>query len=425
MNTVLQKAIPSSLLPSADRETFKTTANTVSVFGGDDAMPELAAKIGRLGYEIVDARFGVPATGGVAAIVFASADPEFEATRMLARMQPVILIAENDSFEFRLRAARAGVEAIIWQPIETIELGARLSEFNPVDKPSYRVLIVDDDELATQTYSLALEAGGMKAHAISDPAGVTDAIDRLAPDLILLDMNMPGADGLEVARVIRQSRRHLSLPIVFLSAERDAARRHEARRIGGDDFISKPVNLDELAAVVEMRAERAYALRQIMDRDSLTGLLNHARFKHRVASEIDRSRRTDAPFCVAILDIDHFKAVNDTHGHQTGDRVIQMLAHTLTGALRRTDVVARYGGEEFAVLLLDTNLSNASAVIDKIRENFARLGFETPGAPFSVSFSAGVAQFNPDGHSTESLVRAADKALYKAKAAGRNRVVTG
>jgi diguanylate cyclase (GGDEF)-like protein len=398
--------------------------NTVCVFSGGERSTDLEGKIARLGYDVVDARHGVPAQGCVAAIVYEKSDPDLAITRTLSERQPVILIAEDKSFAFRLRAARAGVEAILWPPIEPIELGAWLSEYNKSEKAVYSILIVDDDEIAAQTYALALESAGMKAHVITDPTEATEAINRTRPDLVLLDMNMPVANGLEVARIIRQSRQNLSLPIMFLSAERDAERRQEARRIGGDDFISKPVDLETLAALVEIRAARARSLRQIMERDSLTGLLNHARFKDRLAAEIDRSKRTGSPISVSILDLDHFKKVNDTYGHQAGDKVIQTLAHSLSGALRRTDIIARYGGEEFAILLLDTQSADAVAVMNKIRCNFAALEFEAEAGPFSVTLSAGISQMSATKDTAESVIRAADNALYQAKDAGRNRVVT-
>ncbi|MEC5289857.1 diguanylate cyclase [Aurantimonas sp. C2-6-R+9] len=256
-----------------------------------------------------------------------------------------------------------------------------------------------------------------------EPGRVLEEISSNTPDLILLDMHMPVADGMEVAQIIRQSRRNLSLPIIFLSAEQDVERQRQARKLGGDDFINKSVGFDHLASLVRMRAERAVALRQIGERDSLTGLLNHARFKDRVAVELERCRRTGSQFSVCLLDIDHFKQVNDTKGHQVGDRVIQTLSHSLVGGLRHIDVVARYGGEEFGVILLDTPIEPSNAVMNRIREHFADIPMRGPDEPFHVTFSAGVAGADA-GKSADELIAAADAALYEAKRSGRNRVVS-
>ncbi|UJQ93994.1 GGDEF domain-containing protein [Mariluticola halotolerans] len=398
-----------------------TRIRTVSVIDADAVLGDLSKKLSGLGYHVVDGRFAEPPEDCVAVIMNIAMDPDLVLTRSLAQKHRIVLIAENRDFDFRLQAARAGVEAVLWSPLDLVDLGAWLADFDDAEKEAYTILIVDDDELAAETYALTLEAAGMHVHVVTDATLATEAVGQVMPDLVLMDLQMPGASGLEIARVIRQSRQHLSLPIVFLSAERDPERQHMARKVGGDDFIVKPVNLENLAGLVGIRAERAQALRQVMERDSLTGLLNHARFKDRLAAEFERSRRTQSPLAVCLLDLDHFKRVNDTYGHQAGDRVLQTLAHSLAGALRRTDVVARYGGEEFAILLLDTPVEDAFRVMEKIRTGFGNIVFDSESGPYSVTLSVGICN-DLDAVSTESMVRRADEALYAAKRNGRNQV---
>jgi diguanylate cyclase (GGDEF)-like protein len=221
---------------------------------------------------------------------------------------------------------------------------------------------------------------------------------------------------------MRQSRKLLSLPIVFLSAERNARRQFEARQLGGDDFIVKPVQLQQLVALVRMRAERAVALRSMMERDSLTGLFNHGRFKERLNHELERCRRSGVELSLVMIDLDKFKSINDTYGHVAGDRVIRAMAHTLTMGLRRIDIVGRLGGEEFGVLLLDTATCAAALVIDKPRARFSEIAFESAGRSFSVTFSAGLSGRRDHGQ-MNSLLESADAALYAAKRAGRDRIV--
>jgi len=398
---------------------------TICAFADDGNMAGLLLALSGLGYAAVDGRAGVP-NGCLAAVVCGSYDPDLTLCAALKDQLHVVLADASPSFERRLAVARAGIEAIIATPVDTVELGHWLSDFEQSGDRMQRlsILIVEDDELLAESYALALTAAGMDARVLTDPTDTLRHITEVMPDLVLLDMHMPGASGLEVAQVIRQSRQTLPLPIVFLSAERDVAAQTQARQIGGDDFIRKPVDLTHLAATVRMRAERALALRQIMERDSLTGLLNHARFKERVTLELERSRRTGAPLTVALIDIDHFKQVNDTHGHQTGDRVIQALSQCLVGGLRRTDVVARYGGEEFGILLLDTDVTAAAVVLDRIRTRFSRIGHGLGETTFTTSFSGGVAGSAPRIDST-AMIAAADAALYRAKRAGRNRIVGG
>jgi diguanylate cyclase (GGDEF)-like protein len=235
-------------------------------------------------------------------------------------------------------------------------------------------------------------------------------------------VQMPGVDGIELARMIRQSRRHLSLPIIFLSGEQDANLQMQARHFGGDDFIAKPIEPLRLASLVRLKAERSGALRSMMERDSLTGLYNHGRFKDRLAHEIERCRRTGGEVSLAMIDLDHFKQINDRFGHLIGDNIIRALSNTLTAGLRRIDVIGRYGGEEFGVILLETPPLAARVAIDKLRERFAGLTFEASGATFNATFSAGVAGSRTHSE-VNSLMAAADQALYAAKHAGRNLVL--
>jgi diguanylate cyclase (GGDEF)-like protein len=159
-----------------------------------------------------------------------------------------------------------------------------------------------------------------------------------------------------------------------------------------------------------------------MERDSLTGLLNHSNLKEQLNREVMRSKRTGSEICFAMIDVDHFKKVNDTYGHLTGDRVLRGLARLLQERLRATDIIGRYGGEEFAVILLNTDLENAEQIVNEIRDKFSKLTQRVNGSEFHVTFSCGIASF-PDYDTTDSLNEAADNALYEAKEKGRNRTI--
>jgi diguanylate cyclase (GGDEF)-like protein len=216
---------------------------------------------------------------------------------------------------------------------------------------------------------------------------------------------------------------YLSLPIVFLSVEADFDRQLAAMRLGGDEFLTKPILPAQLTSVVRSRVERYRTLRALMVQDSLTGLANHSRLHQLLATEVARAARHQRAFSLAMIDVDHFKQVNDRHGHPTGDRVLQALARFLRQRLRQTDVVARYGGEEFAVVLSNTDGANAFTVIDRLRSQFAALVHESDkGESFSATFSAGVAAFTGKCTARE-MILTADRALYEAKGQGRDRVV--
>jgi len=170
---------------------------------------------------------------------------------------------------------------------------------------------------------------------------------------------------------------------------------------------------------------RYRALRALMVRDSLTGLLNHTNYKERLRAEVARAKRQNKLLSVAIIDIDHFKKVNDTYGHPAGDRVIKNLSRLLKQRLRGADVIGRYGGEEFALALPDTPIGVALGVINDLRESFAAIEQHAGKATFQNTFSAGVAECSPQHPAlmdTEALIKAADEALYVSKHGGRNRV---
>lgn len=262
----------------------------------------------------------------------------------------------------------------------------------------------------------------MSVHVESQPDKVLSAIGDFNPDLILMDMYMPTCDGQELSRIIRQYESFTSIPIVFLSSETNVKKQLAAMQIGADDFLTKPIDPEHLVMSVATRVQRHRILSSYMVQDSLTGLLNHTKLKQRLDQTLQKALRSKIPMAFAMIDIDHFKRVNDNHGHPTGDRVIKSLARLLQKRLRKTDSIGRYGGEEFAVIFWDADVAAASRILDEIREDFAKIEHRADGEAFSCTFSAGVAGFPeyPDGHSING---AADRALYVAKRQGRNRVM--
>jgi diguanylate cyclase (GGDEF)-like protein len=189
----------------------------------------------------------------------------------------------------------------------------------------------------------------------------------------------------------------------------------------GDDFVTKPISDNALVAAVFARAQRARLLSNALSRDSLTGLLKHADIKEQVAIELERALRSGNQASVVMLDIDHFKKVNDSYGHPAGDNVIRALANLLRQRLRRVDSLGRYGGEEFLAVLPECPPDQAQRIIDEIRQRFADLRFIVEGTEFAVTLSAGIACTDAESSASELLERA-DRALYAAKEAGRDRV---
>ncbi len=290
------------------------------------------------------------------------------------------------------------------------------------EEPPYRVLVVEDSKTASTLIQRTLKESGVESMAISKPQEVLTALTKFQPDLVLMDMYMPGCTGVEVTRVIRQHEEFLSTPVVYLSADTSIALQVDALRLGGDHFLTKPFNPVILNAVVRSKIERYRILRRSMFLDSLTGLLNHTTSKQRVDAAVTAAFAEDTPLCVAMIDIDHFKKVNDTYGHPMGDQVIRSMAWLLKQRLRKTDAVGRYGGEEFLVILPQADAERARQLLDRIRIDFSEFRHPVNGTSFACTFSCGIAQLTP-GMTALSVVKLADEALYRAKREGRNQIV--
>jgi diguanylate cyclase (GGDEF)-like protein len=336
----------------------------------------------------------------------------------------LVVVNGRPSMKAMLRAARLGADTYLERPLDVNGLVDALDDLAVSgEQEPLRVLLVDDDEAAAQRHQAVLEEAGMETAVVSDPMRVLDALVDHPADLVLMDLYMPGCSGTDLARVIHQKSEHVHLPVVFFSGEQDEVRQLEAISRAGDDFLPKNLRPDLFAASVRSKALRARSTRSRIVRDGLTGLYNHSSIKQMLQHEVERATRQDERFAFAMLDLDHFKTVNDTYGHPAGDLVLKRLAKVLRQRLRKTDILGRYGGEEFAVLLLGVEEGGqARAIMDEIREFFGGLTHRHEDDAFHVTLSCGVAVF-PEHADAEALAEAADQALYRAKQAGRDRVV--
>ncbi|MEN9252116.1 MAG: diguanylate cyclase [Thermostichales cyanobacterium HHBFW_bins_127] len=336
---------------------------------------------------------------------------------------PLIFTSVRNDMEARLYAVRAKGDAYFTKPIQVGALIDKLDALtsHPQEEP-FRVLIVDDEASLAQYHAAILRQAGMVTHCVSDPMQVLQPLHDFRPDLILIDIYMPQCTGLELATVIRQQETYVSVPIVFLSTETNQGKQQDAMRLGGDDFLTKPIRPERLIGAITSRVERYRTLRSLMIRDGLTGLLNHTHLKEQLDLELLRAQKYQQPLAFGMIDLDHFKTVNDSYGHASGDGVLKSLARLLRQRLRQTDIIGRYGGEEFAVILPNTTPVAAVQVMNEIRDGFAQIHHYANGKEFTVTLSCGIAGF-PDYGDQRSLCDAADEALYRAKHSGRNCVV--
>lgn len=336
----------------------------------------------------------------------------------------LIIISGREDFETRLSAVRLGAQGFFTENADVIQIIDKIEQIvaKYAAPPAYHVLIVDDDEIQVKFYTHVLESAGIVTTVVSEPQEALEVIADQAVDLVLMDFIMPHCNGQELATIIRQHEKYVSLPIIFLSARDDIEALLINTGLGIDDFLVKPVVSEQLVSVVKSRAERSAELRVLMARDSFTGLLNHVHFMDMLAMELGQVKRYKTNTAYAIIDIDHFKNINDTYGHIAGDHVIKGLARMLQQRLRRSDIIGRCGGEEFGIIMPDCTQENACLIIESMRLQFGDLSFKVDQHDIRVTFSAGLTVLGK--HETiDDLIKAADKALYQAKHQGRNRLV--
>jgi diguanylate cyclase (GGDEF)-like protein len=335
---------------------------------------------------------------------------------------PIIFLSDRDDQSVRFNAIRLGGKAFFSKPINVVGLVDKLDSLHPTGSPDpqHRVLIIEDQQPVANYYQMILEMSGMISRVVNNSDVVLEQVRDFHPDLILMDTTMPEINGTDLARIIRQIDEYISIPIIFLSNDDDFNKRIEALDLGADDFLIKPIKASHLMAVVRSRLERLKTLQSYMVRDSLTNLLNHTTFRSVLSKEVSRCRRQNMRIALAMMDIDHFKNVNDMYGHSAGDRVLKSLARLLKQRLRGSDTIGRYGGDEFVTLLLDCEAEQAFKIMDEIRVIFSEIKFyPNDESDLSVTLSCGISTF-PEFPNAQILSDAADQALYKAKADGRN-----
>jgi diguanylate cyclase (GGDEF)-like protein len=306
----------------------------------------------------------------------------------------------------------------------------------------FRVLVVDDDPDSVDLMARWLAMEGYQVQTASSGAEALQRIGSDRPDLVLLDLLIPPPDGLAVIRAAKRDREMSTIPIVVMTVKRDVKSKIEALKTGADDFIVKPFHFDELDAVMRASLKKRYlytslerANRQLRDAnekllklsvtDDRTNLLNDRYLRRRLAEEFKRARRYGAPLSVMMIDLDHFKQVNDKYGHDCGDQILAEFAKILVENAREIDIVGRYGGEEFLMILPNTDGIRAAVVAERVRKAAEEHVYRHREFMVRITVSIGLASIpaNQAVRTETDLVRAADEALYRAKQTTRNKVI--
>jgi two-component system, cell cycle response regulator len=291
-------------------------------------------------------------------------------------------------------------------------------------EPKSTILIVDDSPDKLGLLEAAFSLAGYNVTTATDGEEALAAIDSYQPDLVITDVMMPRMNGYELAQRIRSNPVTKFIPVIMQTA---ASRRVEdlrrASEVGALGYITDPTDLELMLARTRTLLEfKAYldVCEEAAFTDHLTGLANRRRFERQLEREVGRVLRFERPFTLLMIDIDNFKNLNDTFGHDVGDDAIRRISRVLREGTRGIDLAARIGGEEFAVLLVETSQSAGMEVAERLRVAIKAL--ETPAGGL-ITASFGVAECPTDAQTASGILKAADVALYEAKRTGRDRVV--
>lgn len=288
------------------------------------------------------------------------------------------------------------------------------------DKPI--ILIVDDVPANVQVLASCLKDNYHIKVAMDGPRCLELVAVKPAPDLILLDIEMPGMDGYEVCQKLKQDPATQNIPIIFVTANDQEEDEEKGLQLGAVDYITKPIR----PSIVVARVNTHITLKLQHDKltamamyDQLTGLYNRHYLFISANKKVARAKRHHEPVSLMMMDIDHFKDINDNYGHPVGDVVLQAVAKIISAQCREEDIAARFGGEEFVILYDHCDLKDAQVKA----ENYRLLIEEAKPEQITVTSSFGVVQMKPEGEMVDDLIKRADLALYQAKENGRNQVV--
>ena len=341
----------------------------------------------------------------------------------LDRPCPTLFISERDDLAARLAAVRSGSRAFVVKPIDFDVLIDSLDLLSlRTEREPFRVLVVDDDELVASLNGMVLESAGITVELAYDAAMALEGVSKLRPELILLDIHMPGCSGTELATVIRQQQANPPIPVIFLSGEEDPVRQLAAIRSGGEDFLAKPIQPSELISAVLPLAHRYRTLRFLMAHDNLTGMLSRTALREALDRQLAAARADQAILSLALIDVDGLRGINLAHGEEAGDRVLRSFKTMLCLRLDARAILGRYESDTFAAVITGKTPAEVHRELEDMRGACALLLHKSEKGSFAATFSAAVASF-PRYDDAQGLVEAAKSSLAKAQREGGNRVL--
>lgn len=453
---------------------------TARVLVVDDVLPNvklLAAKLTREYFDVITAHNGPEALDRiqrdapdiVLLDVMMPGMDGFEVCRAIranpASMHiPVVMVTALSDVADRVRGLESGADDFLTKPVNDLALFARVrslvrlkmvmdqwrlrettsgqfgvlereTKFNDEPVTEAHVLVVEDSQLEMDRVIDTLARDRDRVDAVSNCAEGLDLALTGGYDLVVTSITLRREDGLRLLSQLRSHETTRQLPVLLLGDEGEMARVAKGLELGANDYLMKPIDRNELLARCRTQIRRRRyqeRLRTNYERslsmaliDPLTGAFNRRYLDAHLPRLLERAREAQKPLAMMFIDIDHFKRVNDTHGHAVGDEVLKELANRVTRHLRSVDLVVRWGGEEFVVVMPDADAASAQIVGERLRNRVAEtpIAVSGPVGALPITISAGIALTSPEQPNADEVIRQADSALYAAKNGGRNKVV--
>lgn len=278
------------------------------------------------------------------------------------------------------------------------------------------IMIIDDEPDLAAVLEKRLSDAGFRVSMFGEGAEAISKLKGVMPDLILLDIMMPGMNGLEVKKLLNAEKETSEIPVIFLSSRADVQSKIDGLKLRAEDYVTKPYDFPELLARIDAAIVRKRHFDQIAMTDALTGLQNVYAFRSKLELFFDIAQRYGRVFSMSMIDVDDFKKINDTYGHSAGDEVLKIVAETMRRVFRKPDVLIRYGGDEFVILLPESNDLQASSAISRLKrgleENEIGIGGDRE---IRISISVGIATYRKGLRSSDELFEEADKKMYEDK----------
>ena len=281
----------------------------------------------------------------------------------------------------------------------------------------HKILIVDDEEDIIRILEKRLSVAGYEVSSALDGSQLIKKIKAINPDLVILDVMLPEIGGFQIKKQLNENPETSHIPVIFLTAKQSVPDKLEGFYLGGEDYITKPFEHEELLARVQRVLKRSQSIEEASMKDGLLGIYNVSFFKKEIAVFFDIAKRYKSVFSLAIIDVDDFKYINDTYGHLAGDYILKQFCVIARQNLRKSDLFMRYGGDEFVIIMPETNEAQAGNAVQKLKESIKSKVFclEDKNCSISFSISAGIAQYEEHFAGPDELFHLADARLYEEK----------